>query len=241
MIGLVVAESIEEMKGEVHEKDGKSLPFRWAKVGESEKPALVLFLHGAGERGSDNKAQLKHGVSDLLKWISANDESAVVIAPQCNTGVWWADLRGSYKSPKGGKLAEKQSAMMTMVFEVVDRLAKEQKVDPSRIYVTGLSMGGFGSFAAVARRPDFFAAAMPVCGGGDPSTAAQMKEVPFWVFHGDADKVVPLHASQVMVEALKKEKAAVKLQVYPGVSHDSWTATYQNPEVWKWLFGHKKK
>ena len=241
MMTGTMAGSLEEMKAEVHEKEGKSLPFRWTKVGESEEPALVLFLHGAGERGSDNKAQLKHGVADLLKWISANDESAVVLAPQCEPGVWWADLRGDGRSAKGGDLAKEPSAMMRLGFEVMDRLVREQKVDRSRIYVTGLSMGGFGCFAAVARRPDGFAAAIPVCGGGDPKTAAQMKGVPFRVFHGEVDEVVPLQASRVMVEALEEVKADVKLKIYAGVGHDSWTATYEDAAVWKWLFSQKKE
>lgn len=240
-LSVVFAGPEEKMKAEIHEKEGKSLPYRWTKVGQAESPAMVLFLHGAGERGDDNQVQLKHGVPDLLKWLEANDESAVVVAPQCNRGVWWADLRGDFRSPDGGDLAETPSAMMTMVFEVVDRLAKEHQVDPKRIYVTGLSMGGFGSFAAVARRPEFFAAAMPVCGGGDPKTAVQIKDVPFWVFHGKSDNVVPLSASIVMVEALKKAGAKVEFREYPGVGHDSWSATYRDPKVWQWLFEQKKK
>ena len=237
---MAVAGTIENMKAVVHEKDGKSLPYRWTKTGESKSPALVLFLHGAGERGTDNEAQLKHGVPDLLKWLEANKESAVVIAPQCNPEVWWADLSGNFREPGSGTLSEKPSAMMTMVFEIVDKLAKENKVDPSRIYVTGLSMGGFGSFGAVGYRPDFFAAAIPICGGGDSKTAAKIKKVPFWVFHGGADDVVPAACSQAMVEALKKAGAKVKFTEYPGVNHDSWSQTYKNDEVWKWLFAQKK-
>jgi predicted peptidase len=239
-VAMAVAGPLEEMKEVVHEKDGKSLPYRWTTVGEGESPAMVLFLHGAGERGDDNKAQLKHGVPDLLKWLEANKQHAVVVAPQCNKGVWWADLKGDFRSPEGGKLSETPSDMLTMVFEVVDKLAKENKVDPSRIYVTGLSMGGFGSFGAVGHRPDFFAAAMPICGGGDPSTAEKMKKVPFRVYHGGADAVVPAACSQIMVKALEKAEADVKLIEYPGVNHDSWTQTYKNDEVWKWLFAQKK-
>lgn len=240
-LSVAFANPEEKMKAEVHKKNDNALPFRWAKVGESKSPALVLFLHGAGERGDDNKAQLKHGIPDLLKWLEVNKESAVVIAPQCNLGVWWANLHGDFRSPEGGDLEDKPSAMMTMVFEVVDRLAKEHQVDPKRIYVTGLSMGGFGSFAAVARRPGFFAAAMPICGGGDPKTAVKMKDVPFWVFHGKSDNVVPLNASAIMVDALKKAGTQVEFTQYPGVGHDSWSATYRERKVWKWLFEQKKK
>ena len=238
---MCTAMSVKEMKAEVHKKGEESLPFRWAKVGDSPKPALVLFLHGAGERGSNNEGQLKHGVPDLLKWLTKSKESAVVVAPQCRKGIWWENLKGDYRAPNAGDLAEKPSAMISLVFEVVDRLIKENQVDPNRVYVTGLSMGGFGTFAAVARRPKLFAAAMPVCGGGDPATAKLMKKVPFWVFHGDADTVVPLSTSIMMVEALKKEGAEVKFSQYKGVRHDSWTQTYGNAAVWKWLFEQRKE
>ncbi|MDG2400854.1 MAG: prolyl oligopeptidase family serine peptidase [Akkermansiaceae bacterium] len=237
---LALAGPVDEMRAGTHKKEGKSLPYRWIKIGKAERPALILFLHGAGERGDCNKVQLKHGIPDLLKWLKADGQSAVVIAPQCNQGVWWADLRGDFRSPKGGDLANKPSAMMTMVFEVVDKMAKAHKIDSKRIYVTGLSMGGFGSFAAVARRPDFFAAAMPICGGGDPLTAKVMKDVPFWVFHGTADRAVPLKASSIMVDALKNAGAEVKFKKYSNVGHDSWTATYRNPKVWEWLFSKTK-
>lgn len=240
-VALATAGPLEEMKAEVHQKEGTSLPFRWTKVGEGDSPAMVLFLHGAGERGSDNKAQLKHGVPDLLKWLEANKQHAVVVAPQCNPDVWWADLKGDFRSPEGGRLSETPSAMLTMVFEVVEKLAKENNVDPSRIYVTGLSMGGFGSFGAVGRRPDFFAAAIPVCGGGDPTTAETMKRVPFRIYHGAADSVVPVTGSRVMAKALEEAGADVELIEYPGVNHDSWTRTYQNDGVWKWMFEQKRK
>lgn len=229
------------MTKSLYENEGKQLPYRWIKVGQGKNPALVLFLHGAGERGSDNEAQLTHGVGDLIKWLGKKGKSAVVLAPQCQTGVWWADLRGNFRSDEGARLPEKPSFMMDLVFGATDLLLKSEEVDRERVYVTGLSMGGFGSFAAVAYRPDLFAAAMPVCGGGDATTAQRMKGVPFWVFHGEEDKVVPLGSSETMVKALRGAGASVKFRKYPGVGHDSWSATYRDPAVWEWLFAQKKK
>ena len=223
------------------EKEGKQLPYRWIKVGQEKNPALVLFLHGAGERGADNEAQLTHGVGDLISWLEKMGKSAVVLAPQCQSGVWWADLEGNFRAAGGARLPDKPSLMMDLVFGAADRLVESENVDRERVYVTGLSMGGFGSFAAVAYRPDFFAAAMPVCGGGDATKAETMKGVPFWVFHGEEDKVVPLGSSEAMVKALREAGAKVKFRKYPGVGHDSWSATYRDPAVWKWLFAQKKK
>mgnify|MGYP000710579832 CR=1 FL=1 len=130
---------------------------------------------------------------------------------------------------------------MKLVFNVVDQLAKEHKVDKNRIYITGLSMGGYGTFDALARRPDFFAAAIPICGGGDVKTAKIFKDVPLWIFHGAADNVVPVKMSQEMVKALKKAGGEPKYTEYPGVKHNSWTQTYRKSEVWAWMFGHSKK
>lgn len=240
-VGLAEDGEGESMKKGTFEKNGEKLPYRWIKVGEDENPPLVLFLHGAGERGDDNEAQLRHGVSDLLAWLQREDKSAVVLAPQCRKGVWWAKLDGDFRSPKGGSLPKEPSLMMELVFGAVDRLVESESVDRKKIYVTGLSMGGFGSFAAVAYRPDFFAAAMPVCGGGDPATAAAMKKVPFYVFHGEGDRIVPVGASELMVEALRKAGGTAGFRKYPEVGHDSWSATYGDPEVWEWLFMQAKE
>ncbi|MGC6458863.1 MAG: prolyl oligopeptidase family serine peptidase [Akkermansiaceae bacterium] len=232
---------VSEMKREIFKKDGKELPFRWVKTPGEGAPAMVLFLHGAGERGDNNEAQLKHGVADLLSWLAKEGKPAVVVAPQCARGVWWADLKGDFRSPDGGRLAAKPSTMMSLVFGTVDKIAKQEKVDSKRIYVTGLSMGGFGTFAAVARRPEFFAAAIPICGGGDPTKVGQMRKTPFRVYHGGADRVIPVSASKVMVDALKKAGGDVEMKVYEGVKHDSWSQTYRDPGVWKWLFEQKRK
>lgn len=238
--GLAAAVPISEMKAEVYQKGGSKLPYRWVKTPGEDDPVLILFLHGAGERGDDNKAQLKHGVPELLAWLEKEKKAAVVVAPQCQRGVWWTNFGGDFRSPEGITLKDKPSTMMALVLEVTGQMIKNEKVDSKRVYVTGLSMGGFGSFAAVARRPDLFAAAIPICGGGDPKTAEKMKKVPFQIYHGDADKVVPQMASEVMVKALRKAGAKVDFESYPGVGHNSWTKTYRNPKVWEWLFTQKR-
>ena len=224
----------------VFEKDGKELPYRLAKLGEGGRLPLVLFLHGAGERGDDNEAQLVHGVKDLLAWCGKEKQECVVVAPQCPKGLWWSNLDGNFKLPEKAKMKADPSWPMAMVLDVVKDLVKKGGIDPDRIYVTGLSMGGYGSFDAICRWPEFFAAAVPVCGGADPDQAGKIRNIPMWVFHGEADRVVPPEMSRAMVAAVRKAGGKPKYREYPGVGHNSWSATYADPKVWKWLFAQKK-
>jgi predicted peptidase len=128
-----------------------------------------------------------------------------------------------------------------MALKLLDNLPKLFSVDPDRIYITGLSMGGYGTWDALQRKPDYFAAAIPICGGGDVNGAEKMKDVPIWAFHGDADGAVKVSRSRDMIEALKAAGGKPKYTEYPGGGHDSWTATYKNPEVMAWLFEQKRK
>jgi len=234
------ADTVEQMTREMFENATGALPYRAITVGESaKKPALLIFLHGSGERGDDNEAQLKHGVKDLLAWLSKSDEHATVIVPQCHSESTWAPLDGVLKG-EPFEYQKTPTRMMKLLLALIDERVKSGEVDNDRVYITGLSMGGFGTFEALARRPELFAAAAPVCGGGDPQTVPKMKGVPFWVFHGDADEVVSVGYSQVMVGALLGAENEIKYTQYPEVGHDSWTATYQNSELWKWLFSKRK-
>jgi predicted peptidase len=131
----------------------------------------------------------------------------------------------------------KTEALLALVAE----FSKTHPVDLSRFYVTGLSMGGFGTWDILGRAPEKIAAALPVCGGGDRKLIFRFKDVPIWAFHGDQDPTVPVSATQTMIEALKEAGGEPKLTIYPGVKHDSWTQTYANPEVIRWLFSHRKK
>jgi predicted peptidase len=184
---------------------------------QQEAWPLMLFLHGAGERGEDLDRVKVHGPPKLI--AAGKEFPFVVVSPQCPSDKWWQ--------------AHELSAL-------VDEIVERYKIDQDRIYVTGLSMGGYGTWALAAFSPHRFAAAVPICGGGDPRSAQRLPHLPIWVFHGGKDSVVPLSASQEMVDALKKVNDNVKFTVYPEADHDSWTETYNNPELYKWLLEQKR-
>jgi predicted peptidase len=178
---------------------------------------LLLFLHGAGERGSDLKLVEKHGPPKLI--AAGKDFPFIVVAPQCPEGAWWEPLE---------------------LRTLLDNVAHTHKVDPDRIYVTGISMGGFGTWALAGYAPDRLAAIAPICGGGEAYWARRFAHLPVWAFHGAKDKAVPLERSESMINALKKAGGEPKLTVYPEAAHDSWTETYNNPELYDWLLAQKR-
>ncbi|NBO91098.1 MAG: phospholipase [Planctomycetia bacterium] len=219
-------------------KDKAMLPYRLMKPdgydGTKQYP-IVIFLHGAGERGNDNKAQLKHGIKDFASDENRKKYPCFLLVPQCPSHPKrWADW--SAKAP----ISEKPTEPLALVLGILTELKAEFKIDPKRVYVTGLSMGGFGTWDLIARHPELFAAGVPICGGGDPSQAAKIAPVPVWVFHGAKDKVVVVQRSREMVEALKKAGAMPKYTEYPQAEHDSWTASYSDPKLMDWLFAQKK-
>jgi len=188
---------------------------------------LLLFLHGLGESSDTdiNRAKI-HGPASMVD--SRPDFPFVVVTPQCSP-----PGEGMQKIIKAWKADQ--------LIQLVDHIAKNLNIDDSRVYVTGLSMGGFGTFRLVAAYPDRFAAAVPVCGGGEPEAMARaLSSVPLWVFHGERDKVVPVARSQEMVDAIRKAGGDVKLTIYPAVEHNSWKPTYDNPEVFEWLLKHRR-
>lgn len=206
------------------------------KTEEGKTYPLVLFLHGAGERGTDNKAQLKHGASDILKGAAYLGESVYLIAPQCPPERWWAEA-----TPDRLHLADEgRNRLLYAVLALVEETATKHPIDRKRIYVTGLSMGGFGTWWMLGASPQTWAAAIPICGGGRAKAAGNFKDVPIRIFHGAEDKVVAPRASELMAFGLKEVGGKAELTMYPGVGHDSWTQTYRDPEVIKWLFAQKK-
>lgn len=183
---------------------------------------LLVFLHGAGERGSNLQLLKKHGPPKLL--AAGKKFEAIVVAPQVPAGEFW--------NPHGVKA-------------LVDAVKKEYRVDASRIYLTGISMGGFGTFDTITAYPDVFAAAIPICGGAGINVVkfGPLKNMPVWIFHGARDPVVPVSYSEMAAAWFKRNGGGdnVKLTIYPDLQHDSWTQTYDNPEVWTWLFQQKRK
>jgi len=180
---------------------------------------LLLFLHGAGEWGNKINRVKRRALPRLIE--QGQDFPFIVVAPQCPSGYWWT---------------EKLDALTSMLDEVESKYA----VDPERIYLTGVSMGGFGTWALACQHPERFAAIAPICGGGDWDLAYRLKGVPVWAFHGAKDPAVALEESTEMVDALKRADGDVQLTVYPEGEHDSWTVTYNNPELYEWLLSRRK-
>jgi predicted peptidase len=220
--------------------DGQTLPYRLLKpekLDSGKRYPLVLFLHGAGERGTDNAKQLVHGAGAFATPENRQKYPCFVVAPQCPANAGWAYVEGLLPSRDG---PGKTLGPLRLALELIDKLTAEMPVDKGRLYITGLSMGGFGTWEAIQRRPDFFAAAIPICGGGDAAQASKLKGVPIWAFHGESDPVVPASGTTTMIETIRKAGGAPKMTMYPGVGHDSWTRTYADRAVLAWLFAQKK-
>ncbi len=228
-------------------KNGTEIPYRIlypAGFDPSKKYPLVLFLHGAGERGNDNRAQLVHGSSLFLE--KQSQFPAIVILPQCPKDRYWSSVKIDRSQPKYkfeyDYKSTKETPELSAVMALLKDLSRKHKIDRNRIYVMGLSMGGMGTFEAITRHPRVFAAAIPICGGGDPSLAGNFaKKVPLWVFHGAEDAVVHADYSREMVKATESAGGKVKYTEYPGVNHNSWDNAFAEPELLPWLFSQKKK
>jgi predicted peptidase len=221
-------------------RDDQELKYRLLspeKPDPDKRYPLVLFLHGAGERGDDNQGQLVHGMRDFAK--RSESFPAYVVAPQCPSRASWCDVQWTGERHT---MAAEPNATMKLTLALVDQLTKDLPVDPDRIYVTGLSMGGFGTYDAVARRPELFAAAAPICGGSDESEQVMkhLAQVPFWIAHGAADNIVSVEWSRRAIEALKQAGSDPHYVELPDVGHDSWSATYGDDKFFEWMFAQKK-
>lgn len=222
------------------EQNGDWLLYRWhapQTLAPGKTYPLVVFFHGAGERGADNLAQLVHGADEILSYAQKTGEDIFFIAGQVPSHEQWVDTPWSQTSHT---MPASPSPAMRLALALVERTLRDFPVDPARVYVTGISMGGYGTWDAVQRRPDLFAAALPICGGGDVACAARIKDVPIWCFHGDQDGAVPTSRSRDMFRAVKAAGGNIQYREYPGVGHNCWTRTYGDETVLKWLFSQRK-
>ena len=219
---------------------GATLGYRLLKpepYDAAKKYPLVLLMHGAGERGTDNAAQLKYGSQLFLKPEARAKFPCFVMMPQCPPEQKWADIDWTSETPKQ---PEKVSAPMALVLSALDGLQKEFSIDPDRLYVGGLSMGGYGTWDLITRFPDKWAAAIPICGGGDVAAAVKAKAVPVWAFHGIEDKAVKVERTREMIAALTAAGANPLYSEYPYIAHASWTVAFGEPELLPWLFAQKR-
>ncbi len=207
------------------------------KFNEGETYPLVLFLHGAGERGDDNTAQLTWGVDAFANEDFRNDHPAIVIAPQAPEDTFWANLNWR---EEGAGLMDEPSLPLKLAHKLVLKMTEEYPVNANRLYITGLSMGGFGTWDLITRYPDLFAAAMPICGGGDPAKAYRLTELPIWNFHGALDNIVSSKLSREMIQALWNAGGNPGYTEYPDVNHASWIPAYNDRFVLEWLFGQSR-
>ncbi len=185
----------------------------------AEKWPLILYLHGIGERGIDLELVKTHGIPKVAE--RQPGFAFVGLSPQCPDGTfWWEHLR--------------------VLKALLDDTIAKYAIDDRRVYLTGNSMGGYGTWSLAAAYPNRFAAIAPICGGGCLEMASALKGVPAWAFHGAEDPLVPLKESQRMVDALKACGGNVRFTVYAGVGHDSWTQTYENPELYSWFLRHTR-
>jgi predicted peptidase len=187
-----------------------------------KKWPLILFLHGAGERGDDLKLLKRHG---LPKIAGRKKLPFIILSPQCPEPLWWSDF-------------------LPQLNALLDENVETLDVDTSRIYLTGISMGGFGTWHLATEYPNRFAAIAPICGGGPwmygfPEKASEILHLPVWAFHGAKDNVVPIECSEQMVNYLRGCGGNVNYTIYPDAAHDSWTPTYNNPQLYEWFLSHQ--
>jgi predicted peptidase len=219
---------------------GKPLPYRLLRpqgYDAAKSYPLLLFFHGAAERGNDNVRQLAKGVTVFAREENRKNFQCFVVVPQCAAGSQWVDAP---ISADAHVQSEKPAEPMRLSMELLAALEKEFNVDSKRIYVAGVAMGGFGVWDTITRYPDVFAAAIPVCGGADESKAPLVANFPIWAFHGDQDTVVKPIRSRHMIDAIKKAGGEPKYTEYPSVGHDSWTKAFNEPGLMEWLFAQEK-
>lgn len=253
MISIIMLCSVISMSAQTEmlyeirnfESGDKVMPYRLmlpVNYDPIEEYPLIIFLHGSGERGTDNNLQLKHGGSYFAADTIRKKYPAFVLFPQCPISGSWNNSQYEFKDGKrvySFPETIEPNDHQDLLGELIKHIATEYLLDASRIYIGGLSMGGIGTYEAVRRNPGIYAAAFPICGGANPEVAEEIDEVSWWIFHGEDDNVIPVSASTGIYNSLIEEGADAKLTVYPKVRHDSWTKAFAEPELMNWLFSKK--
>lgn len=214
------------------------------RIEQNKKYPLVLFLHGAGERGNDNIAQLTHGAMMFTNPVNREQHPCYAIFPQCPADLYWPTPRrpDGFSSGNPFPADAEISQPLALTKELLDKLTSEYQIDQERIYIIGLSMGGMGTFDMVCRFPDYFAAAVPICGGINTERLNNFSSpTAFRIFHGDADSVVPVRFSREAYLKLKAEGANVEYIEFPGVNHGSWDPAFNLHDFMQWLFKQTKQ
>lgn len=223
-------------------KDGSKLLYRWHEPSSKkpgEKYPLVVLLHGAGERGANNVSQLVWGAIPLFDYMRKKGREFYFVAGQVPKGKQWVDV------PWRGfdhRLPEKPSETMTLLIELLSGLLEsDPAIDLDRVYATGVSMGGYGTWDLISRKTEWFAAAMPICGGADVAQATKLRDLPVFIHHGDMDSAVPVWRSRSMIAALRNAGSHVaRYTEYQGCGHDSWKPAYGDEKNFDWLFSKKR-
>lgn len=214
--------------------------YRLLKPITTDQPLpLVVFLHGAGERGTDNRLQLLYLPDQLAQPRWRQRFPCYVLAPQCRPDRKWMNV--DWSAPGDPEMPTDPSEQLQAVLQMIEKTISEEQIDRSRIYLTGLSMGGFGSFDLAIRRPDLFAAVAPICGAADPSRVSVLQNHPLWIVHGDQDQAVPVERSRSATAALRKAGGNPVYVELPGVGHNSWNPAYQDEDgLLPWLFRQRR-
>lgn len=243
----IMAQDFSAYEKHLYISKGDTLPYRLLlpiNYNPGKMYPMILFLHGSGERGKDNEAQLVHGGEWFLADSIRQQYPAIIVFPQCPAQDSWINKTDTYDSSGKRSFVFNSSAKPTLALRMVDKLVKylisQYPITKRQLYVGGLSLGGMGTYEMVRMAPKLFVAAFPICGGADPSIISKLKNVNWWIFHGAKDETVNPEYSSIMVEGLKKYKIPVKFTLYPEAKHNSWDNVFVEPGVMAWLFSNKK-
>lgn len=214
----------------------EAMPYRLyvpANYDERKKYPLILWLHGGAGRGSDNRKQINEGNSvGATVWTRHENQSkhpSFVVAPQCPDDKMWTSIRPTVEP----------TDQLRLVIELIGELQRTYSIDAGRVYVAGQSMGGYGAWALISEYPKMFAAAVPICGGGNESDAAKLVAVPVWAFHGELDRAVKVERSRSMIAAIRRAGGKPRYTEYEGADHVVWNMAFNEPELLPWVFAQK--